>query len=84
MTTEENQAFFPSLCLCSTISLQGVNTSKHVSSKGSIERLERHVFDLRIETVNLKRKATLGKACERRKALESAKKEIASLRGDAY
>lgn len=63
----------------------GVNSSKQGnSSKDSTESLERYVFDLRIQTETLKRKATLGKAYERRKALENAKKEITRLGGEAY
>lgn len=48
-----------------------------------VKKLERHIFNLRIETVALK-KAFSDRACERRKALEHAKKEIARLLGDAY
>lgn len=76
---------FPGLHLCSMICLHGVNRTKpRRSSKETAEKLERHVFNVRVETVALKKKAVLEKACERRNVLESAKKEIARLFRDAY
>lgn len=76
---------FPSLFLCSMICLHGVNRTKtRRNGKETGEILERHVFNLRIEAVALKKKAFLEKACERRKVLESAKKEIGRLLRDAY
>ena len=84
MTTEADKDF-AGLCSCSVLCAHGVYRTKPArSSKETGEKPERHVLILRIETVALKKKAFLEKVCERRKALESAKKEIAIPLGDAY